>query len=292
MKIPEGGAKLPADHFALYRSLTQFAWVDRDKAFELFGISPHKPKANQRRRICKPHQFRDDIRAGGHLKFNPTPGEGIPQGSPISALLSNIYMLEFDTEMHAVGIAAGGLYRRYCDDIMLVVPQSDQADMEGIVAAAVARAKVRLNLDKTDIVSFPCGSGQTASSKLQYLGFTYDGTRKLLRLGSLGRYYGKMRSAVSLAKQTQRKHNRIEATKGLPLTGLRTRKLYTKYSYLINRRNRFANRDACAQGNFLTYAYRSADKLNAPEIKLQIRNHWTKLQEEIRKPIYRQMRKP
>jgi RNA-directed DNA polymerase len=287
-----GTTRLPTDHFAIYRSLSQFAWVARDNAYELFGISPHNPKANKRRRLCNPDQFRQVVRAGGHLKFNPAPGQGIPQGSPISALLSNIYMLEFDTEMHAAVREAGGLYRRYCDDIMLIVPQAAQAEMEGVMAATVARAKVRLNIGKTDIVSFPFGSGQTGSGQLQYLGFTYDGTRKLLRLGSLGRYYGKMRAAVSLAKQTQRKHNRIEADKGLPLTGLKTRKLYTKYSYLIHRRNRFPNRDARAQGNFLTYAYRSAEKLNAPGIKRQIRNHWIKLQEEIRKPIHGQLRKP
>ncbi|MEN9974895.1 MAG: hypothetical protein RLZZ282_901, partial [Verrucomicrobiota bacterium] len=67
------------------------------------------------------------------------------------------------------------LYRRYCDDIMLIVPQTAQAEMKGIMAAAVARAKVRLNIGKTDIVSFPIGSGQTGSGQLQYLGFTYDG---------------------------------------------------------------------------------------------------------------------
>ena len=117
-------------------------------------------------------------------------------------------------------------------------------------------------------------------------------THKLIRPGSLGRYYDKMRAAVSLAKQTQRKYNRIEVEMGLPLTGLKTRKLYTKYSYLIHRRNRFPSRDNRAQGNFLTYAYRSAEKLAAPEIKRQVRNHWNKIQEEHRKPIQKQLRKP
>ncbi|QTN31178.1 hypothetical protein HZ994_02160 [Akkermansiaceae bacterium] len=287
-----GLARLPADHFAVFRSLTQFSWVDRDSVYGLFDISLHNPKANQCRRICKPTEFRQTVRAGGHLKFNPTPGQGIPQGSPISALLSNIYMLEFDTEMDALAKSVGGLYRRYCDDIMLVVPQPAQAMVNATMTDAVARAKVRLNFDKTDIVTFPTGNGQSGSGQLQYLGFTYDGSRKLLRLGSLGRYYGKMRAAVSLAKQTQRKHNRIEVDKSLPLSGLKTRKLYTKYSYLITRRNRFPTRDKRAQGNFLTYAYRAAKKLGAPEIKRQVRNHWIKLQQEIRKPIHGQLRRP
>ncbi len=286
-----GVARLPADHFAIYRSLTNFSWVERTELFKLLGISPHKPKANNRRRICKPADFRQTVRAGGRLKFNPSPGQGIPQGSPVSALLSNIYMLEFDTELNAAATAIGGIYRRYCDDIMLVVPPEHQSAMETLVQEACVRAKVRLNIDKNDIVAFPHGRGQAAVSAIQYLGFTFSGSQTLLRLGSLGRYYGKMRAAVSLAKQTQRKYNRKEAQAGKPLSGMKRRKLYIQYSYLINRA-RLPDKDRKTQGNFLTYAYRAAEKLHAPEIKRQIRNHWIKLQEEIRKPIYRQLRKP
>jgi hypothetical protein len=90
-----------------------------------------------------------------------------------------------------------------------------------------------------------------------------------------------MRVGVSLAKQTQRKHNYREMKKGLPLSPLRTRKLFIQYSYLISRRTRLPGRDRKAQGNFLTYAYKSAEKLDAPEIKRQLRNHWRKLQESI-----------
>jgi hypothetical protein len=266
--------------------------VERTGLFKLLGISGHKPKANNRRRICKPVDFRQIVRACGHLKFNPKPGQGIPQGSPISALLSNIYMLEFDTELHAAATAMGGLYRRYCDDIMLVVPPEHQSAMDGIVQEACLRAKVRLNLDKTDIVTFQHGRGQAAASAIQYLGFTFSGSQTLLRLGSLSRYYGKMRAAVSLSKQTQRKHNRKEAQAGKPLSRMKTRKLYIQYSYLINRRARLPDKDRKNQGNFLTYAYRAADKLAAPEIKHQVRNHWKKIQEELRKPIRRQLRKP
>lgn len=287
-----GGTRLPGDHFAIFRSLTNFSWVERTELFKLLGISPHKPKASNRRRICKPADFRQTVRAGGHLKFNPSPGQGIPQGSPISALLSNIYMLQFDTELSAAATAMGGIYRRYCDDIMLVVPPEHQSAMDTMVQEACVRAKVRLNIDKNDIVAFPLGRGQAAESAIQYLGFTFSGSQTLLRLGSLGRYYGKMRAAVSLAKQTQRKHNRMEAQAGKPLSSMKKRKLYVQYSYLIDRRSRLPNKDRKAQGNFLTYAYRAADKLHAPEIKRQIRNHWIKLQEELRKPIYGQLRKP
>ena len=200
-------------------------------------------------------------------------------------------MLDFDEMLNTAIRQLGGFYRRYCDDIMIVVPPEHQHDAEGLVAAAADAARITLNTAKTDRASFPEGRGQAAttpgpdsgfSDRIQYLGFTYNGAQTLIRPGSLARYYGKMRAGVSLAKQTQRKHNKRELAKGLPVTPLRTRKLFLQYSYLISRRTRLPGRDRKAQGNFLTYAYKAAGKLEAPEIKQQVRNHWRKLQEEIR----------
>ncbi len=293
--------RLPADHFALFRSLTRFCWVERTDLFTRLKISPHNPKAGKRRRICSPREFRENVRQAGLLLPNPCPGKGIPQGSPISALLSNLYMLDFDQDVNAGIIELGGYYRRYCDDIMVVVPPEHQQAAELLVRRAVEKSKVTVNDGKTDRVSFPLGQGQTAnqpepdsgfSDHIQYLGFTYDGTRTLIRPGSLGRYYGKMRAGVNLAKLTQRKYNRKEVNASMPLTPLRTRKLHIQYTYLIRRRTSLPGQDKKAQGNFLTYAYRAAEKLSAPEIKRQVRNHWTKLQEELHKPIHGQLRKP
>jgi hypothetical protein len=294
-----GGSRLPADHFAIFKSLTRFCWVDRGETYEKLKISPNKPKANNRRRICNPGDFRRKIRENGLLRWNPTPGKGIPQGSPLSALLSNIYMLDFDETLHTGIAQLGGLYRRYCDDIMIIVPPEHRHDAEGLVATAVDVARLTFNGQKTDRAAFPSGRGQAAatpipgsgfSDRIQYLGFTYDGSQTLIRPGSLARYYGKMRAGVSLAKQTQRKHNKRERDQGQALSPLKTRKLYIHYSYLINRRTRLPGRDRKAQGNFLTYAYRASEKLDAPEIRSQVRNHWKKLQEEIDKPIRRQLR--
>lgn len=284
--------RLPIDHFAVFRSLTRYCWVNRDETFEKLGISLNNPKANNRRRICPPEDFREQIRQSGLLQPNPTPGKGIPQGSPISALLSNIYMLDFDRTLNTEIGLLGGLYRRYCDDIIIVVPPGDQKTAEDLVAEAVNTAKLKFNTDKRDGAAFPEGKGELAisselasgfSDHIQYLGFTFNGTLTLIRPGSLGRYYGKMRAGVSLAKQTQRKHNKKERAMGEPETQLRTRKLFIQYSYLINRRTRLPGRDRKAQGNFLTYAYRASKKLGAPEIKRQVRKHWSKLNEEIRR---------
>lgn len=57
---------------------------------------------------------------------------GIPQGIGISTLLSNIYMLPFDREISAFVNQHGGLYRRYCDDIMIIIPHDSELKDETI----------------------------------------------------------------------------------------------------------------------------------------------------------------
>lgn len=285
-----GVARLSADHFNLFRNLTDFAWVDRDRAYRACGISPHNPKPQNlwRTRICSPQMFRERIREGGLIWGNPERANhrGIPQGAPISALLSNIYMLDFDTAMQGAVSAHGGLYRRYCDDIVVVVPPHAEATIEQLATTQIGALGLTINPDKTTKAEFPSGIGMPASGgrKTQFLGFDFDGVRRLIRASSLTRYYGKMRRGVNLARQTWRKQNRQEALDGSPLSGMKTKQLYLRYSYLIRRRFRSKPDGHERQGeNFITYAHRAAATMNAPEIKRQVRNHLAKLKEAIRR---------
>lgn len=283
-----GVERLPPDHFALFKYLTKFAWVDCERAFAAVGISRHNPRPRdcRRLRICSAELFRTQIREAGLVWKNPKHGKGIPQGSPISALLSNIYMLEFDRAMLEAVNQVGGLYRRYCDDILLVVPPQAADSIYRIAGEGIAQLRLNLNVEKELIVSFPAGLGQLAEEGkiLQYLGFEFNGRQKLIRGSSLVRYYGKMRRGVVLAKQTQRKENRKRSKQGLGPTALRTRKLKIRYSYLIRRRFELQQgQGRVCKENFITYAYRASESMNAPEIKRQVKNHWRKLQEEIAK---------
>lgn len=285
-----GVDRLPQDHFNLFKNLTDFTWVDRDRAYRACGISPHNPRPRNvwRNRICTPADFRSRIRGGGLICGNPERSQhrGIPQGAPISALLSNIYMLEFDTVMQAAVSTLGGLYRRYCDDIVVVVPPERCEEIEQLAMTQIEQLMLTINPAKTTRAEFPAGAGNAAinGQKTQFLGFDFDGVRRLIRASSLTRYYGKMRRGVSLARQTWKKHNRLEAECGAPLSGMKTRQLYLRYSYLIRRRFRSKPDGHERQSeNFITYAHRAAAIMNAPEIKRQVRNHLAKLKEAIRK---------
>jgi len=259
--------RLPKDHFNVFKSLTVFAQVNKDKLYKLLGISLTNPK-NGRHKVCDIKDFRGKVRSGGLIIRN-VKSHGIPQGSPISALLSNIYMLGFDRKMKAAMDELGGNYYRYCDDMLFIVGREFRDDIEDYAQEEINKLKLQINTKKTEKRDFWESKGVQVSNKpLQYLGFTYDGRRKLIRSAALARFSNRMKRGVRLAKQTQRKRNDIKARRGMPKTNLYKKKLYDRYSHLGSR-------------NFITYGHRAADYMKSDAIRKQLKPLWDRLQREM-----------
>ena len=115
---------------------------------------------------------------------------GIPQGTPISAVLSNIFMIDFDLSMKQFVEKIGGVYWRYSDDIVVICPQDLEEEVENYVAQLVQAQgeKLKINAAKTEVSRFkvfgnrficsvckPDGSWQ--KGRMQYLGFYFDGKK-------------------------------------------------------------------------------------------------------------------
>ena len=283
-----GTDKLPPEHYRVFRSLTRFSWVSRDAVFREFGINPRSPfvevSGKRRPRICEGDEFRSRIREKGLLQRNPEKDRGIPQGSPMSAVLSNIYMLRFDEVLQEWAESVSGLYRRYCDDIIVVVPPHRVATTEFLVNALIQRLDLNLNDDKTERVHFSAEPGSKTANEqsLPYLGFLFDGESVRLRQSSLDRYYGKMRRGVRFASMCRARH-------GVPGSPLKTRKLFLKYSHLVSsqrggvkiREKLGKKRYRTSRTNFISYATRAAATFGSQEIRRQIRGHWKKLLKQI-----------
>ncbi len=189
-----GIQKLPPDHFAVFKSLTKHASVELIAARKKLGIS--RQELGRKTRICDAADFRSQIRGSG-LVFVNEKSKGIPQGSPISAALSNIYMLPFDEKVRIHVEAAGGFYRRYCDDILVVVPDDEVDSAKSIVNQAL----LALHLSMQPAKTLECHFGKKLASKpLQYLGLVYDGSCVYLRSSGVARYYSKMRAGIKQHK--------------------------------------------------------------------------------------------
>lgn len=255
--------ELPEDHYAVFKSLTHYSIANKSEVFSALGLSENNPPRAPAR-LCSPTEFRTKIRGGG-LITRHVGTKGIPQGSPISALLSNVYLLEFDRLLYDEVSRRQGVYMRYCDDILCIVPTSLSAGLGVEVERLIEKYKLEINEKKTETIEFVRHAGALVAKRpLQYLGFTFDGKRKIIRSAAFARFSDKMRRGVSLAKQTARKQNKKMGR----VDGIWKRRLYERYSHLGSR-------------NFIRYGLKAASIMRAPEINRQLRPLWKRLERRI-----------
>lgn len=277
-----GLTKLPDDHYAVYRAITKYSWVDKDQCYKRLGYS--RQDREQKRPICNIQEFRDIIKGRGNeqksLVQTNKVSFGIPQGSSISALLANLYLYPFDKQMHILAQKIGGMYRRYSDDILWVCPTEYEDLVKTEIKKKISEMGKQLQIqdEKTTISHFVKSPDGTLSLRdgdkpFQYLGFTFDGKRRLMRAQTLSRFWRKVVFSVRRAKKNARKAGRKARN-----SQVFKRKLYKRFSHLGN-------------SNFLGYAKRSArtmaDGIAWKEHNTwqQVKNHWHRLNQEIQKPL-------
>jgi hypothetical protein len=217
-----GEDRLPADHFAIFKAVTRYAYVQRELLPSALTEGDGK-----RKRYCTVAEFRR-LRQSGALRVRRNSAtRGIPQGMQLSAVLSNLYMLEFDRRVAAEIMRWGGFYRRYSDDILIALPDRSEAGLrvENLVIKALDDRRLPLNTDKTTRHRARPRTHQPApcvTPPVTYLGLTYDGERILLRGATLARFHRRMSHAVERAQR------RTEASAGrLQLPKAKLRKRFT-----------------------------------------------------------------
>lgn len=244
--------RLTGHHGTVWKNVTQYSWVEVDDLDALLGR-----KRNRQGRVCSPKDFVNHVqgRKKGLIRSHDQ-AYGIPQGTPISGLYANIYMRSFDREMVTFCKKLGGSYRRYSDDIAVVLPlEAKEYDIIPIVEKILADYALAMSVEKTETADFL--NGQLVSDRpIQYLGFTFDGKQTLIRPSSIDAYRAKMEDGI---------HAKIVAAsqKRVPSFEIYKREALSQYTHLGKRRN------------FIRYAYRSAEIMNAPEIRQQVKPHTT-----------------
>ena len=220
-----GVTELPPDHRAVFRAITRYSIVDRDAAYERLGYLTWQAKGASRipvyttsfkkmpRQLCSNADFREKIcgKGGTFAKLIETNKHdfGIPQGSPISDMLANLYLIDFDSALKAYVDAIGGAFFRYSDDIIIIIPGGEE---EAVAARDFAMAeimkhgsKIVIKPSKTSVLKyFPAPGGQgfvrlhgeQGRNGLEYLGFRYDGRAAYLRDTTLSRLYRKVTRSI------------------------------------------------------------------------------------------------
>ena len=134
---------------------------------------------------------------------------GIPQGAPISNLIANLYLLDFDCKMASYARKCRGYYLRYSDDILLIVPGDGRAGRaareyaqrlmrqqgEQLFIKPEKCQSVRFKISRDHLVSFEVGKRRN-SRGLEYLGFRFDGESIFIRNSTISNLRRRMRRSV------------------------------------------------------------------------------------------------
>ena len=197
-----GVERLPEDYFAIFKNITRFASWDWKSLVNAAGENICEPgirtKLNKKETIITKEQFE---RNKNEIVKNCTK-VGIPQGSPISAVLSNVYMIKFDENMKRYVSDRNGTYMRYSDDFIIVLPYETRADVDDYINFVFSYVKsmeglIDLQKEKTSCYIYQNGIiydyQKDEPSYISYLGFTFDGSNIKLRPRAITKYYYRMR---------------------------------------------------------------------------------------------------
>ena len=299
---------LPLDHYAVYKAITKFTFVeigDLIAEFEELNIQKFiYLKQKKIKSFCKSgKEFRERVKDKGLINFNKYDSKnkkvkkhGIPQGSPISATLSNLYLLQFDKLMTEKATNLGGFYRRYSDDILFICPVSKVGEIKKFVYEYVDKELSLIVQDeKTQEVVFYRATNRDKWSyytnengikkqiPLSYLGFDFDGKTVRVRQKSLSLYYRKVKRLI------RRKANYATVAKIYNLKNplspqkddwIYRKRIYVSKSHLGARRKRV--KDKVFWGNYISYMKTASVIMKQPAIKKQVRNHWRIIESEIK----------
>lgn len=274
--------KLPPDYYAVFRNITKYSTWNLVDLLELNGFENKRKDIeafNKLERAISLDRFKELKKE--YVKPNKD-GFGIPQGSAISAVLSNIYMLDFDKLINDFVVENHGLYMRYSDDFIVILPKKNleyfKIQFEHIHKIIRSVPRVQLEPEKTQIFEYCNGNLKSCNEVIldnvkngknfmNYLGFTFDGQTVSLRAKTVSKYYyrlyRKLKTVVKSSGVTKR-GNRISC-----------KNVYLKYSI---------KGAAVSDGNFITYV-KKAERIfrNEKAVALVSKRHMQKIRKQLNK---------
>lgn len=255
-------SKIDNNLYKAFKSLTRFKYIDIRDLYDYYTYRNKKRSEKYYMRkleqLMTVEEFRIFIKSRNtvtgekYLKENKD-DFGIVQGSPMSGLLANIYMIDFDKEMHEFAIKNNGKYLRYSDDFMLVIKHTENINLfevyDTIQKLVSSAGKIELEKRKTNIYKYNnekiycindmIFNTNNTTDVVNFLGFSFDGKSASIRDKTISKYFYKLNRKI---KQFLRGKKNIKV-----------KNIYDKFSFQgENKKNSKGNK-----GNFITYVKRS-----------------------------------
>lgn len=273
--------ELPKDWYKVYKSITRYAYVERNDIEEFLLNKYGKKKLRKIRshlsQIMSPKEFRQFKQESVNVNPNTF---GIPQGSGMSAVCSNVHLIDFDKEVleWAKKKHPEAMYRRYCDDLIIVIPTTDaniellntlktelmnrviQYEKDGLI---IQDKKTELRLYKNKSIY----NEEMEVKSLDYLGFVLNENLIQIREKSLFKYYSRAYKKAKISKKIADATRRPGPKRGL----------YNLYTHLGNKYKGY--------GNFNAYVKKAHKQMKELPIKSHIRSqtkrHWEKIHKRL-----------
>lgn len=328
-----GKEELPKDHYRVFKACTNFNYVLLDDLRIRKSRNGRKAPYDENKLsyIRKTKGFRcffesnEDFRRTineGNLPIYSNPFSkklpngkpvkiGIPQGLPISAVLANLYLFDFDLEIVNRWVKSQDVYyRRYSDDIFIVCDKKLCNEIEEGINELEKKYEVKISKEKTEKFVFrnivkgdktkrlECfrvnEDGKESSSAMSYLGFEFRGYHTGIKSTNLAKYYRKIISTVKRKSKRINKliqenpntkraifKNQLRKIYNLPVKfkdgDLTEEKLKKKmrYNLVLNDRGfyefKFSERKNKKQANYLSYIKRCCDEFKTDSFQKQIK---------------------
>lgn len=325
--------ELPKDHYRVFKACTNFNYVLLDDLRIRKNKSGRKAPYDESKLayIRKTKGFRcffesnEDFRKTikeGDLPIYSNPFSkklpngkpvkiGIPQGLPISAVLANLYLFDFDLEIVNRWVKPKNVYyRRYSDDIFIVCEKNLSNEIEEGINELEKKYEVKISKDKTEKFIFrnvaiknsnsrlECfrinEEGREVSSAMSYLGFEFRGYHTGIKSTNLAKYYRKIISTVKRKSKRTLKlmgenpntkkaifKNQVRKIYNLPVKfkdgDLTEEKIKKKmrYNLVLNDRGfyefKFSERKNKKQANYHSYIKRCCEEFQTNSFQNQIK---------------------